>query len=176
MTQDILFRFQPGDIVRLALYGRVTQSQEKDGRPTVTFTPITIDTLDSKQPRNAKLGEPFMIEGQTFLGTLVHASTAYTSQTLSRQAVIEKLISARDIPFTVKFVKANGEARTIVGCLAYQTDRAKQANLLGRSIVREFIVDETGKIQTQHRQVDHRTIYSLTIRGIQYIVKRNISC
>lgn len=74
------------------------------------------------------------------------------------------LMAAGDKVFRVVFEKANGEERTMD---AFNTGRA---SALGRSFVNELYVTDAGSLAVRERQVDHRTIRSLTLGGTRFTV------
>lgn len=79
---------------------------------------------------------------------------------VSKSECAERLTQAGHHVFTVEFEKQNGEARTLVGHFV------RTEPLLGRSHVVDL---ETPKAEL--RQVDHRTIRSLILCGVKYVVK-----
>ena len=42
---------------------------------------------------------------------------------------------------------------------------------LGRSLVRELLVDTDGNLKEQERQIDHRTLHSLVLQNVLYSIK-----
>lgn len=75
--------------------------------------------------------------------------------------VAQCLLDAGMRPFTVEYIKANGEDRVLRGTFV------QSEPIMGRSIVRDMDVKEGGNL----RQVDHRTIKSLILDGVKYNVK-----
>jgi len=74
--------------------------------------------------------------------------------------VVEKLMGAGIRPFTVTFLKGDGVDRSLRGHFI------KSEPILGRSIVIDLDLP-TNNI----RQVDHRSISSLILDGVKYVVK-----
>jgi len=86
------------------------------------------------------------------------------TQKVSKTKAAELLINAKkEDVFTVRFKKADGRKRTLVGTL-HNTE-----NHMGRSNVIDHQVYGGG---SQIRQVDHRTIEWLILRGTRYQVKK----
>lgn len=81
---------------------------------------------------------------------------------LCRSEVVRRLLDAGVRPFTVEFIKADGEDRKLRGTFL------KGEPTLGRSIVKDLDLSEDNV-----RLVDHRTIKSLIIDNIKYIVESN---
>ena len=88
------------------------------------------------------------------------ASTFTKEEKVCREQIILKLIEAGVRPFTVDFVKADGQDRTIRGQFI------KNEPLRGRSIIRDF--DESG--HNKIKSIDNRTIKSLVLDGVRYYV------
>lgn len=89
------------------------------------------------------------------------------TRTVCRTDAVEKLLSAGVRPFTVVFVKADRGERTLRGKLI------NEECSMGRSHVLDLDkVLESGE-NSAIRQVDHRTIKSLILDGVQYNVRDN---
>jgi len=76
----------------------------------------------------------------------------------SLSRIIDKLLTSGYKPFTVEFVKQNGEERVLRGAFIEHEQK------LGRSIVQDLDKGDDGICQ-----VDHRTIKSLIIDGVKYV-------
>ena len=73
----------------------------------------------------------------------------------------EKLIAAHNMPFTVEFEKADGTIRMLRGKLI------SPEPLMGRSTVLDFDVQDKDPL----RLVDHRSIKSLILDNVKYVLK-----
>lgn len=82
---------------------------------------------------------------------------------VTRTRLVEELQAAGDTIFKAKFVKKNGESRTLVG------RRMPGANdtCFGRTQALESV---RGK-PPQKREIDHRTLEELTIRNVRFKLK-----
>lgn len=81
---------------------------------------------------------------------------------LCRGEVVRRLLDAGIRPFTVEYIKADGEDRKLRGTFL------KGEPTLGRSIVKDLDLQENNV-----RMVDHRTIKSLVIDNVKYTVESN---
>lgn len=134
-----------GDILSTTMYVEV-----------LSKTSNSIDVKDSN-------GNTFTIKGPALIEkTMSSASQVEKEVKVSRTDAIETLLGAKDTVFTVEFVKADGTDRTLVGRLI------GTENHLGRSNVEDLLTTDAHKI----RQVDHRTLKSVILRGIKTIVKK----
>jgi len=106
-------------------------------------------------------GTEFEISGDAFLDTFISANRSDKEELKTKTELAELLVNAGWKPFTVTFEKADGSLRTLVGKLV------KPEPLLGRSLVTDFNVDDDDRF----RFVDHRTIQSLVMDGVRYILK-----
>lgn len=88
-------------------------------------------------------------------------SEEYGSQT----SAVERMMGAGDKVFEVKFKKKDGSDRTMV---AFNTGTV---STLGRSKVNELTVIKDA-FSVQERQVDHRTVTSVTIGGTRFNVSK----
>jgi glycerate kinase len=108
-------------------------------------------------------GRAFEVRGKELIeNTMASASQFETEQTVTKTLAAEKLINAGDVAFTVNFDKQDGANRTMVARL---TDTE---NYMGRSNVVDLEHSGAG---SPNRQVDHRTIKFLILRGVKYNVK-----
>ena len=74
----------------------------------------------------------------------------------------EELIASKGVPFTVEFIKKEGDTRKLRG-------RFKRTEpLMGRSHVDDLDLAESYK----ERQVDHRSILSLIKNNTKFVLKK----
>lgn len=108
-------------------------------------------------------GQTFTIKGKKLIETTINSASQFENEEkVTRTEAVEKLLSARDSAFTVVFDKQDGSERTLVGKLL------DSENYMGRSNVVDLEIT-TG---SPNRQVDHRTLRSLILRGTKYTVKK----
>jgi hypothetical protein len=101
------------------------------------------------------------VEGRELIGSARSADQFAETQNVSMTKATELLVGANGHPFAVTFKKADGSERKLRGRLL------QPEPLLGRSMV-EDLDEPAGK---RIRQVDHRTISSLILDGVRYVVK-----
>lgn len=108
-------------------------------------------------------GNKFTVQGSGLIEKTMNSNVQFdTEQTVSRTAAVEALIGAGDCVFTVDFLKADGTERTLVGRLI------NTENHMGRSNVEDLLTTDKNRL----RQVDHRTVKSLILKGVKYNVKK----
>jgi hypothetical protein len=153
-------RYHPmiDEVVARVIYARVT-----DEATHHAFDPF-VACLD------LDTGKKFEIHGKDFINSLVSASYFDESKEATKTELAELLVNAGFKPFTVVFEKMDGSLRTLVGVML------RHESLLGRSMVRELA---TGRKEAERkddngiRLVDHRTIQSLIIDGVRYMLKED---
>jgi len=134
-----------GEILSSTLYMEVL---DKDG--------TSVKVRDSNK-------NEFTVQGKGLIEKTMNSNTQFdTEEKVSRTQAVEALLTAGDTVFTVEFTKADGSDRVLVGRLI------NTENHMGRSNVEDLLTTDTHKL----RQVDHRTIKSLILRGVKYNVKK----
>lgn len=103
-------------------------------------------------------GSSFAIHGSELISLCLSADFFCETENVTKTRAAELLVSSYNIPFTVVFEKSDGTERTLRGKLIHPEP------LLGRSMVHDLDADGP-------RLVDHRTIKSLTVNHIKYVVK-----
>lgn len=101
------------------------------------------------------------INGKELIEKSFSADQYHEEEKVSKTRAAEILLHSVNRPFTVCFLKTNGNERVLRGRLV------KPEPLLGRSMVEDL--DQKGV--NRLRQVDHRTIKYLIVDGTKYIVK-----
>lgn len=81
---------------------------------------------------------------------------------LCRSEVVRTLLEVGVRPFTVEYIKADGEDRKLRGVFI------KGEPTMGRSIVKDL-----DRVEDNIRMVDHRTIKSLIVDNVKYTVESN---
>lgn len=101
------------------------------------------------------------INGKELIEKSFSADQYHEEEKVGKTRAAEILLHSVNRPFTVCFLKTNGNERVLRGRLV------KPEPLLGRSMVEDL--DQKGV--NRLRQVDHRTIKYLIVDGTKYIVK-----
>lgn len=138
---------KPGDLMTFAYWSKV-KSVHSGG------TRLLVENVDNK--------EEFSVEGASLVEKAFSADRYSKTETVSKTEAAEKLVSSFNVPFTVVFEKSDGTNRVLRGRLV------KTEPLLGRSMVEDLDVKKGNPL----RQVDHRTIESLVVNGVRYVVKK----
>jgi hypothetical protein len=140
-----------GEILSKILYARV----QRVGRQT-GFGQLHVACVDLDD------GTEFFMEGEELLGTCLSATQYDHDEVVSLAELATEFVNVGTRPFTVTFRKKNGAERVLVGRMITPD------TILGRSTVLDFEADTPSPL----RQVDHRTITTLIVRGVRYMVKR----
>lgn len=128
---------------------------------TMYLTVLSKDTDSIKVKDN--FGREFTVKGPKLIEeTMSSASQFGKEEKISRTKAAEILTSAGDTVFTADFVKQDGSDRTLVGRLV------ENENLMGRSNV----IDLQETAAHKMKQVDHRTLKSVILKGTKYTVKK----
>jgi len=144
---------KPNDIMAFVYYGKVL-NVVKAGKDHS----IELQDLDAKN-------EKFNVVGDTLIMLSCSADQFENEKMVTQTQAAEILINCSYTPFTVCFIKSNGEKRVLRGRLLYHEP------LMGRSVVEDLDLEITapgGRI----RQVDHRHILYIIWDGIKYIVSK----
>lgn len=112
--------------------------------------------------RDVDSGRQFDIIGSQLVATGRSADQYDGCEVVSQTALIEKLVTLYNTPFTAEFVKQDGTQRVIRA-------RLLSPDLLrGRSTVEDLDIADTND---RIRQIDHRTLASLIVNGVKYAQK-----
>jgi len=117
---------------------------------------ITVADLDNNE-------KVFQIIGRDLIERCLSADRYYEEKKVTKTQAAELLVSSYNRPLTVVFDKQDGSERTLRGRLI------APEILLGRSKVEDL--DVVGDPKERLRLVDHRTIKSLIVDGVKYVVK-----
>lgn len=129
---------------------------------TTMYMEVVGKTTDGIKVKDNQ-GKEFEVRGKVLIENSFNSASQFTDEKkVSRTQAVEALLSAGDSVFTVVFDKATGEERTLVGKLI------DTENQMGRSNVTDLEVVSG----TNLRQVDHRTLKQVIVKGIKYIVKK----
>lgn len=107
-------------------------------------------------------GNRYTIFGPTH-ANLSSADVFSRIENTNKTELAKRLLEAGDTVFTVEFVKQGGELRTLRGRLV------KEDPLMGRAMVEDL--DIPLHAVSNIRQVDLRTLKSLIIGNVKYVVK-----
>ena len=133
-----------GDIISITKYAKVTNNLD--------------DTVYVTDLHN---GLNFKISGDDLQQECLSADKFGEVQKVSRTELAEKLVSSHGRPFTAEFEKANGKERKLRGRIL------SSENVFGRSTAEDFDKPEDDRI----RLVDHRTLSSLIVDNIKFVLK-----
>jgi hypothetical protein len=103
----------------------------------------------------------FRVEGRVLIENALSADQYQEEVTVTKTKAAEILVSSANRPLTVTFEKQDGEMRMLRGRLV------KPEPLLGRSMCEDLDIGSGYRL----RLVDHRTIHSLIVDGVRYVVK-----
>lgn len=107
-------------------------------------------------------GNKYTIFGPTHYN-VSSADTFSRIENSNKTELAKKILDAGNTVFTVEFVKQNGELRTMRGRLV------SDDSLMGRALVEDLDIPNTSV--SNIRQVDLRTLRSLIIHNVKYVVK-----
>jgi hypothetical protein len=110
---------------------------------------------------NVDTGVKFNVNGNKMIDESLNADQFDEVEKVTKTQLAEKLIQSINAPITVVFTKQSGQKRTMRGRLVSSED------VLGRSYVEDLDVKDDNRL----RQVDHRTLESLIVRGVKYVLK-----
>lgn len=140
-------KVKPGDLMAFTYWVKV-QSVHNNGDS------LLVQNLDDHD-------SPITINGETLIEKSLSADQYEVEQKVSKTKAAELLVNSTNRPFTVSFLKTDGEERVLRGRLV------KPEPLLGRSMVEDLELKGVNRL----RQVDHRTIQHLIVDGVKYMVK-----
>jgi hypothetical protein len=148
INQLIPSTIKEGDLLALTYYVKV-KACRADG------TDLLVHDIDND------IGN-ITVSGDKLIASASSADFVGSTEKITKTAAAELLTTSYGRPFTVTFEKADGSERTLRGRLV------KPEPLLGRSMVEDL---DIGGAKGRLRQVDHRTIKSLVLEGVKYLVK-----
>ncbi len=146
-----------GDIHQLSYYVKVTAN--KGGRQ--------IDTLNLYENN-----DPVTFNGRALIERSFSADQYHETREVSQTECIDVLLSAGQHPFTVEYTKDNGEYRKLRG-VYISFDKRGRSYVIDLDLARdEKQFSEKGR-DSRMREVDHRTLSSVILRGIRYVAKQS---
>lgn len=141
-----MLKLKKDDLVAIVRYAKVKAVDARNQRITV------VDTDDKTE---------FDINGDPMIDSLKTGSLFEKTTKVTMTRAAEILSTSFNTPFTVHFVKQDGEERTLRGRLV------STEPLLGRSNCEDLDVTEKHRL----RLVDHRTIKWIIVNGEKFEVK-----
>ncbi len=135
-----------GDIVAVTHYAKVTANDRRPHDPT-----LRVENLDHEMP--------FEVHGDPLIAACYTADRFTEEVKVPRTRICEILTQSYGVPFTVCFVKKEGEERTLRGRLVGWEE------MYGRSKVEDLDKPKGDRFAL----VDHRTVKWLIVRGVKYI-------
>lgn len=142
--------FKKGDIVYKPLYIEVDSSFQNVRYKEASFCGRDCDTNETTR-----------IQGDDLVNKFVSSMDFESTEEATKTELARALTNAGPYPFTVIFTKSDGSDRELTGVLVEHED------LLGRSMVRDLRITKGSPIRT----VDHRTLKSLVLNGVKYVLK-----
>ena len=134
-----------GDLICVRKWAKV----ENAHRDSVTCVDVDLD-------------EDFQINGKRLINQCSSADQFEETKKLSMTDLAQLLPTLRNTPFTVEFIKQDGNARTLRGRFISE-DKG-----LGRSMVHDLDKPHDGN---RTRLVDHRTITRIIANNTEYVLK-----
>lgn len=110
--------------------------------------------------------ESFGVDGFDLVKQCLSADLFEEEIEVSATKLVEIFLTCYNVPFTVVFTKKDGTERTLRGRMVAPEP------LFGRSKVEDMDIelsDKAGRL----REVDHRTLKSLTVKGVKYSVSKS---
>ena len=112
---------------------------------------LKVRDLDTKQE--------FLIRGESLIEKGMSADVFSSTKSATKTELAEILIGHKNTPMTVAFITIKGENRVM------RCKWLSHESLMGRSLVWNF--DEHSL-----KQVDHRTIQSIIVDDVKYVLKK----
>ena len=123
-------------------------------------------TGESMVVRDLQSGmDEIRVNGKDLIANSLSADFYEKEEAVTMTRLAEILCESPNRPLTVVFTKKDGTERTLRGRWL------GQEKMFGRSICEDFDVPKTAK-EDGVREVDHRTIQSLTVDGVKYVLKK----
>ena len=130
-----------------------------------SYSKITLVGNNNVSVVDLNNGTEYDINGKLLVDQLVSADDFEKTQKCTKTELADKIANVGALPFTVVFEKQHGESRTLRGIML------KVENGLGRSNVIDLDLPLADKANRM-RQVDHRTLQSLIVNNVKYILKK----
>ncbi len=143
-----LDHIKPGDLMSFTYWGKVTEIDSETSR-------LYLENVDT--------GEEFSVCGKSLIEDSQSADIYDHIEIRPRRQIVDILIHSKRLPFTVSFIKKNGENRILKGRVIC----VREVNQ-GYIDVEDLEVDDS---ENRHRQVDTRTIQYVIVSGTKYQVK-----
>jgi hypothetical protein len=106
------------------------------------------------------LGGEFNIEGRDMIAAVASADFFAETIRVSKTEMARILTTTHGKPFTVAFVKKDGQERVLRGYFLSHEE------MFGRSLCLDLDLEKTDNL----RLVDHRSLVSLVVEGVRYIL------
>jgi hypothetical protein len=105
-------------------------------------------------------GGEFTIDGRDMIVGLASADYFADTVRISKSQMVEILTTSFGVPFTVAFVKKDGQQRVLRGYLIRHEEK------FGRCLCLDLELEQDDNL----RLVDHRTLESLVVGGVRYLL------
>ena len=125
-------------------------------KSVISDSEVHVEDLDG-------LGCEIKLRGKELIETATSSDQFKEEEKVGKTRAAEILVHSVNRPFTVSFIKQDGQEKTM------RCRLIKPEPLLGRSMVEnlDLAISEKGRL----RQVDHRTINWIIVDGVKYTVK-----
>jgi hypothetical protein len=166
-------KLEVGHIVRMSTYAKVVAI-------SANGESVTAEDL-------GPAGGQFTIDGDEMIKLLESADYAFSTERISKTQMARVLISTNGAPITVAFVKKDGQERVLRGhqlrheemfgrslcldleLLAKFNEVKAKAMAAGKSEA-DAVAEADAKTDGYLRLVDHRSLVSLIVDGVQYLL------
>ena len=142
-------KVKPGDLMAFVYYATVKQTSVYGGDAHLLLKDNDTET-------------EFEVHGRALIEKSFSADQFNTEEKVTKTVLAEILIKSFNVPFTVTFIKADGTERRLRGRLI------KSEPLLGRSQAEDL---DKPLSENRLRLVDHRTLKTLIVNGVKYVLK-----
>lgn len=127
---------------------------------------LTVEKVDKRSESISvkdSQGRTFDVRGRKLIEQSMNSNMQYTKEkAVTKTQLADILVGAGDCVFQVEFVKQDGTPRLLTGKLL------DVENHMGRSNVHDLMI-KSGNVL---RQVDHRTLRSVILKGTKYNLKK----
>ena len=154
-TNNSVAKVVPDDLMAIVSFVRVIDVQQEFFSKDWEVVLVDVDN-----------SEKYTVKGKQLVEVMYSADQYAETRQVTKTEMAEILSTSYNTPFTVVFEKASGEERTLRGRLV------SSEVLMGRVWVEDLDLPNT---ESRLRQVDNRTIKSLVVKNIKYVLSLFLS-
>lgn len=147
-------KIKVNDLMTFAYWGKIEAVDKNQSNIWMNFEPTV-------QVKNILDGKSFTVHGNELIKNSYSADQYHTEEKVTQTRLAEILVSSFNVPLTVEFIKLDGTKRTLRGKFI------KNEPQMGRSYVVDLDISDKNKT----RLVDHRTLQSIIVNGVKYMLK-----